>query len=389
MGFLSFIGDALGFISGNNSSKVAKDTTRETNETNYAIAAEQRNWSERMVDEQNEYNSPLAQKQRFEEAGINPYMAMSAGDISGGNQTQLPSYQRAEMQNPAGIIAQASFQDGQLRLQAFQSAVMAAGQVVDSMSKLADRDKTLLDNKFFRDNYENAIEQSNQQTISLRINNLKDQIESDRSKFELQLREKFGVPTETANLNLLRQEYWNKVADEDLTRSQERLTQQQWHTERKKLDVMASEIALNWAKKTLTDEQFRNESLRNEIVFAAKQYIIDGYKYDTQLSELEYKDYNMSWQMRSDYAQDERNLYLANMQRGLEKAINDKDWDAANRYADFINKILQGAGEVVDMTDRKPPRARMKRTRTTRGYYDKDGNYREDYQTTEHDYDNE
>lgn len=389
MGFLSFIGDALGFISGSNSAKVAKDTTRETNETNYAIAAEQRNWSERMINEQNQYNSPIAQKQRFEEAGMNPYMAMSAGNISAGNQTELPSYQRAEMQNPAGIIAQASFQDGQLRLQSFQSAVMAAGQVVESMSKLADRDKTLLDNKFFRDNYENAIEQSNQQTISLRINNLKDQIESDRAKFELNLREKFGVPTENANLNLLRQEYWNKVADEDLTRSQEHLTQQQWFTERKKLDVMASEIALNWAKKTLTDEQFQNEKLRNEIVSAAKQYIVDGYKYDTQLSELEYKDYNMSWQMRSDYAQDERNLYLANMQRAMEKAINDKDWDAVNRYADFINKALQGAGEVADMADRKPPRARAKRARTTRGYYDKDGNYRESHQMTEYDYEDE
>lgn len=389
MGVLSFIGGALDFITGSHNAQVAKDTTRETNETNYAIAAQQRNWSERMVNEQNEYNSPVAQKQRFEEAGINPYMAMSSGNVSSGNQTQLPSYERAEMLNPAGIIAQASFQDGQLRLEGLKTVIAASGQVVDSMSKMADRDKTLLDNKFFRDNYQNAIEQSRQQTLSLQINNVKDQIESDRAKFELQLREKFGVSTENANLNLLRQEYWNKVADEDLTRSQEHLTQQQWFTERKKLDVMASEIALNWAKKTLTDEQFQNEKLRNEIVSATKQYIVDGYKYDTQLSELEYKDYNMSWQMRSDYAQDERNLYLANLQRAMEKAINDKDWDAVNRYADFINKALQGAGEVVDMTDRKPPRARMKRTRTSRGFFDKNGNYRKNYQTTEYDYEDE
>ena len=46
-------------------------------------AKDQRQWTEKMVDQENAYNSPSAQRERLEAAGLNPYLAMT-GDA--GNQ---------------------------------------------------------------------------------------------------------------------------------------------------------------------------------------------------------------------------------------------------------------------------------------------------------------
>lgn len=51
--------------------------SRETNATNLQLAREENAFNLDMWNKNNEYNTPLAQKQRLEEAGINPYLADS------------------------------------------------------------------------------------------------------------------------------------------------------------------------------------------------------------------------------------------------------------------------------------------------------------------------
>lgn len=55
---------------------------------NWAATAQQnkksRQWNERMMDKMNEYNSPKAQMERFQEAGLNPHLIYGQG--SAGNQ---------------------------------------------------------------------------------------------------------------------------------------------------------------------------------------------------------------------------------------------------------------------------------------------------------------
>lgn len=58
-------GSIVGGIFGNNQQKKA-------NEANLRLAREQNAWNEKMWEKNNEYNSPVAQKQRLIEAGINP-----------------------------------------------------------------------------------------------------------------------------------------------------------------------------------------------------------------------------------------------------------------------------------------------------------------------------
>jgi hypothetical protein len=67
-----------------------RQSVRETNQMNYKInqmnnqfnermAIQQRNWQEDMWNKENAYNTASAQRQRLEEAGLNPYLMMNGG----------------------------------------------------------------------------------------------------------------------------------------------------------------------------------------------------------------------------------------------------------------------------------------------------------------------
>ena len=52
-----------------------------------------RRWQEDMWNKSNEYNTPLAQKQRLEEAGINPYSVLAGEGADTGQTSQSPAPQ--------------------------------------------------------------------------------------------------------------------------------------------------------------------------------------------------------------------------------------------------------------------------------------------------------
>lgn len=57
-------------------------------------ADRQREWSSKMQNAQNEYNSPVQQRKRLRQAGVNPGLAMQNGMMTSGQQSTLPSYDR-------------------------------------------------------------------------------------------------------------------------------------------------------------------------------------------------------------------------------------------------------------------------------------------------------
>lgn len=72
--------------------------TRETNQNNLLLAQRQNDWNVEQWNRQNEYNTPLAQRQRYEAAGINPYFAM--GNIQSGSADSLLSADMANQVSP-------------------------------------------------------------------------------------------------------------------------------------------------------------------------------------------------------------------------------------------------------------------------------------------------
>lgn len=91
---MGLLGSLVGGLFGAGSSVIQNSqnaqSVRETNQMNYKInqmnnqfsermAIQQRNWQEDMWNKENAYNTASAQRQRLEEAGLNPYLMMNGG----------------------------------------------------------------------------------------------------------------------------------------------------------------------------------------------------------------------------------------------------------------------------------------------------------------------
>mgnify|MGYP000248436394 FL=1 len=114
MGLLgSIAGGLLGIGSSAIQNSQNRQNVRETNQMNYKInqmnnqfnermAIQQRNWQENMWNKENAYNTASAQRQRLEEAGLNPYLMMNGGSAgvaqSAGTGTAASSSGNAVMQ---------------------------------------------------------------------------------------------------------------------------------------------------------------------------------------------------------------------------------------------------------------------------------------------------
>ena len=74
---------AAGSIIGGFQSNAANTNLNKTNrEWQTAMTKWNQNWQEKMWNKQNEYNTPLAQRKRLQEAGYNPWISGSGGSMS-------------------------------------------------------------------------------------------------------------------------------------------------------------------------------------------------------------------------------------------------------------------------------------------------------------------
>lgn len=115
---MGFFGSLAGGLLGAGTSVVQnsqnRQNVRETNQMNYKInqmnnqfnermAIQQRNWQENMWNKENAYNTASAQRQRLEEAGLNPYLMMNGGSAgaaqSAGTGASASSASPAAMQS--------------------------------------------------------------------------------------------------------------------------------------------------------------------------------------------------------------------------------------------------------------------------------------------------
>ena len=92
------IGGSLSNRAASTMANAQLQATRETNQNNLLLAQRQNDWNVDQWNRQNEYNTPLAQRQRYEAAGINPYFAM--GNIQSGTADSLLSADMANQVSP-------------------------------------------------------------------------------------------------------------------------------------------------------------------------------------------------------------------------------------------------------------------------------------------------
>lgn len=95
----SVVGGAIAKQGSDAAARASLQATRETNAANLKLAQYQNDWNIAQWNRQNAYNTPLAQRQRYEEAGINPYFAL--GNISSGSAESVMSANMANQQSGA------------------------------------------------------------------------------------------------------------------------------------------------------------------------------------------------------------------------------------------------------------------------------------------------
>jgi hypothetical protein len=83
----------IGLIAGG-TSLVQGLGTHFTNKANMREASRQRAWNQKMWNMQNAYNTPLAQKQRLEDAGLNTNLIYGSGSAQTGNAGSVMNYQK-------------------------------------------------------------------------------------------------------------------------------------------------------------------------------------------------------------------------------------------------------------------------------------------------------
>lgn len=118
----SLIGGSMNKNAQGGANNINLRIARETNQQQYQMFNEQNAFNERMYNQMQAYNTPAAQMQRYQDAGINPYIA--AGNVQTGNaQSSLQSAPAPQMN-----VAQVSPETG--LGSAVQSGVMQASNVL-------------------------------------------------------------------------------------------------------------------------------------------------------------------------------------------------------------------------------------------------------------------
>lgn len=132
---------AIGSFFGNKSNRKA---SAEAFERESKFAREERlaqqQWIEQMYEKNNSYNSPAAQMQRLKEAGLNPDLMYSRGDV--GNATAPEAPQQAMTPRYNVIPANTYGQTAQIAADAGLKAAQA--RLASSESKKADTEESLL-----------------------------------------------------------------------------------------------------------------------------------------------------------------------------------------------------------------------------------------------------
>ena len=167
-GIVSGIGSLIGGIFGSSATRAAAkaqlQAVRETNKANLDLAKYQNEWNVAQWNRQNAYNTPAAQRQRYEDAGINPYFAL--GNIQPGNAEGLMS---ADMANQQPVTSPLQGQSGQILGESIANAAQSGEQTYFASKIQAEQAKNLqIQNTF------------DLQSLKDRVNSLRYDAESKR-----------------------------------------------------------------------------------------------------------------------------------------------------------------------------------------------------------------
>lgn len=225
---------------------------RETNAQNYQIFREQNEFNKEQLNKYLQYNTPAAQRARYEDAGINPYMAL--GNMQNGNaQSALTSANSAPMQ-----ATQVQPENGMAN--GIQSALLNAATIMSAVSdarlKSAAADKQNLENGKFAENF--AMQMAEMRSKIGLNDSYRDKAKSEKSIYDFDFKFKNDTLANAMKLSDLSVQQGDAL----LKKTQE---------ETRKIQIESDVMQWDLGLKKKYDEQLIKTNLANAIAdFAVK-----------------------------------------------------------------------------------------------------------------------
>lgn len=219
---------------------------RETNAQNYQIFREQNEFNKEQFNNYLQYNTPAAQRARYEDAGINPYMAL--GNMQNGNaQSALTSANSAPMQ-----ATQVQPENGMAN--GIQSALLNAATIMSAVSdarlKSAAADKQNLENGKFAENF--AMQMAEMRSKIGLNDSYRDKAKSEKSIYDFDFKFKNDTLANAMKLS-------------DLSVQQGDALLQKTQEETRKIQIESDVMQWDLGLKKKYDEQLIKTNLANAI----------------------------------------------------------------------------------------------------------------------------
>ena len=219
---------------------------RETNAQNYQIFREQNEFNKEQFNNYLQYNTPSAQRARYEDAGINPYMAL--GSMQNGNaQSSLTSANSAPMQ-----ATQVQPENGMAN--GIQSALLNAATIMSAVSdarlKSAAADKQNLENGKFAENF--AMQMAEMRSKIGLNDSYRDKAKSEKSIYDFDFKFKNDTLANAMKLS-------------DLSVQQGDALLQKTQEETRKIQIESDVMQWDLGLKKKYDEQLIKTNLANAI----------------------------------------------------------------------------------------------------------------------------
>ena len=291
---ISAIGSLLGNQMQNNSNS---NLNRENQLFQSGMLHEQQNWSEKMWNKENEYNTPLAQRQRLQEAGYNPWISGSGGAMSNVAQTpasqgsaSAPQSMPMRYDNPFGNLAQTINDSVRVKAesanqlsQAAQNSVNTAvalyektGDIEAANHFLATSLKSIGGANFSDDSM--YFQQLNLTIRGMELKNIGQELENTRSELENQIVSKYGAKEAESRIANLEQLTTKYVGELGLMSSQADLNRSEIKLNDKRAYELGARAAAEFAQAGLfTSEANINNGMARFLIGNARISYIQSY----------------------------------------------------------------------------------------------------------------
>ena len=288
------------------------------NKTQMKMFHEQMQFNRDMIREQNAYNTPAAQRARYEEAGINPYLAL--GNISSGSQqstmqapnapqiapiTQFGESLQAASQNTIRNLIDLSQAQADIQLKETNNRILKIeemykekeflakiGLMKDQSGKLRSETKGLDLDNFFRFDLNSAnLSQLKAMTNKTEAETELLRVQKDLASFDLGFKQKHAEEQFKAEMAKLTMETITGYMNADTNRMNADTNRMDAFTRRNLSNAQIENLAADTLKKLVERTGIQ---LDNTIKARSMEFIVGQYKAALQKTQAETDDINSS-----------------------------------------------------------------------------------------------